>query len=171
MQIYLRTNSHYWLAFSLISTLPFAHTHSPIIVRVQVYMPPKKKATSKVNAEPSKSTVTCCVCCQGLNTSKDGALFCAGSCQQWMHRYCAEVSAMAYKIIKEKACQIRCFVCHQISQQEVERLRSEVARLLTLIDTFRSRPDHEATAVRRYASAVNSESNNSMPVSAKPSQL
>ena len=74
---------------------------------------------------------------------------------------------MAYKIIKEKACQFRCFACHQISQQgEFEKLRSEVARLSTMIDTLRSEPaDHEATAVRSYAAAVNSESNNSVPVS------
>ena len=49
-------------------------------------MPPKKKQTSRQGASPSES---CCVCCQSETVGKDEALFCTGSCQKWLHRYCA----------------------------------------------------------------------------------
>ena len=95
-------------------------------------MPPKKK-TAKVteSSKAPSSTGSCCVCCQGLNLTKNEVLFCAGSCQQWTHRYrCAGVSVTAYKVIKEQGFQFRCFACHQITQQEqLTKLQDEVARL------------------------------------------
>ena len=99
----------------------------------------------------------CCVCCQDLNIAKDEALFCTGSCQQWLHRYCAGVSRSAYKHIKEKVCQFRCFACHQLYQlDEVTKLRNEVTRLSSLIDKIQSSPTltTSSTPSSSYASAV-----------------
>ena len=122
-------------------------------------MPPKKK-TAKVteSSKAPSSTGSCCVCCQGLNLTKDEVLFCAGSCQQWTHRYCAGVSMMAYKVIKEQGFQFRCFACHQITQQEqLTKLQDEVARLTSLVSDLQSKPSHDApvSAVPgSYATAV-----------------
>ena len=100
-------------------------------------MPPKKKQSSKGSDDRSNPSNECCVCCQDLNIAKDEALFCTGHCQQWLHRYCAGVSLPAYKHIKEKDCQFRCFACYQLFQQEeVTKLRNKVTRLSYLIDKF-----------------------------------
>ena len=77
-----------------------------------------KTAAVTASVSSKTSAETCCVCCQSLNPAKDEALFCAGSCQQWAHRYCAGVSVMAYKAIREKGRQFRCFACHQISHDD-----------------------------------------------------
>ena len=118
-------------------------------------MPPKKKTSAKAIESAKTSTVTCCVCCQSLNPAKDEALFCTGSCQQWAHRYCAGVSVMAYKVIKEKGYQFRCFACHQIlHQDEITKLEDEIARLSSLVSDMKSTPVSDPTVPGSYASAA-----------------
>ena len=107
-------------------------------------MPPKKKSTKA--AESSKASnssgTLCCVCCQSLNLSKDETLFCDGSCQRWAHRYCLGVSEAAYKVIKEKSYKFRCFACLQIEHQdELAKLRDEVERLSSLLQSSKSTAD------------------------------
>ena len=77
---------------------------------------------------------------------------------------------MAYKIIKEKGCQFCCFACLQISQQdEIEQLKTEVARLSSLVSEVQSTPSQDVssagpTVPRSYASTVSTgESNTSKP--------
>ena len=127
-------------------------------------MPPRKKTTSKTATSTESKTLsssgTCCVCCQSLNPAKDEALFCAGSCQQWTHRYCAGVSVAAYKVIREKDYRFRCFACYQIAhQEEVSVLQNEVSRLSALVSDLQSKststiPETEPTPSRSYSSAV-----------------
>ena len=148
-------------------------------------MPPKRK-TSKATESSTKATeaskasssgrTSCCVCCQGLNRSKDEVLFCEGSCQQWAHRYCLGVSEMAYKVIREKNYKFRCFACLQIEQQDdIAKLRDEVARLTTLLqsppsasdspaDLLSDSVDSVAPGPRSYASAAKAgEPRNHLP--------
>ena len=120
-------------------------------------MPPRKKQTNlKTSVDPSSPSNECCVCCQDLNVAKDEALFCSGSCQQWLHRFCAGVSRAAYKVMKTKNCQFLCFACHQLSQQvELTKLRNEVNRLSTLIDSMTPTTIASSSpAAKSYASAV-----------------
>ena len=77
---------------------------------------------------------------------------------------------MAYKIIKEKGYQFRCFTCLQISQQdEIEQLKAEVARLSSLVSEVLSTPSQDVssagpTVPRSYASTVSTgESNTPKP--------
>ena len=113
-------------------------------------MPPKKRggpaASAPVRTESSTSgsassatssaassvptKVTCCVCCQTINTGKDDALFCSGVCQQWLHRYCAGVSVQCYKTIKDENHPFFCFGCYQSrSQRQIAALTSTVEEL------------------------------------------
>ena len=48
-------------------------------------MPPKKRTHASTQKDQ------CCVCCQTIAKGKDESLFCAGDCQQWLHRYCPRV--------------------------------------------------------------------------------
>ena len=85
-------------------------------------MPPKKRTASKVES--------CCVCCQPVNSAKDELLFCAGACQQWIHRYCASVSVSAYKSLKASGTSFFCYCCYQVrNKDEIAILRDTVQEL------------------------------------------
>ena len=94
-------------------------------------MPPKKR--TQVSTQKDQ----CCVCCQPIAKGKDESLFCAGDCQQWLHCYCAGVSAPCYRSIAEKALPFYCFACclvrHKIEidtlKDRVEHLKGEIASL------------------------------------------
>ena len=125
-------------------------------------MPPKKSSLkeskeSKEAKEPSKepskesskasTTHSCCVCCQRICTSKDEVLFCVGACQQWMQRYCASVSANAYRSLRESGTPFYCFSCYQVQSQgkvatlmtTVQQLREEIAGLKKTISFMHTR--------------------------------
>ena len=135
-------------------------------------MPPKKRTDSKASKAPS---VSCCVCCQPVNASKDEVLFCTGTCQEWIHRYCASVSVKAYRSIKDTGSPFLCFCCQQIRSQirsqdevvklnnEVRQLKEEVLQLQTVLSTLQSQaspsrqaadPVRNVTSVRSYAAAA-----------------
>ena len=65
------------------------------------------------------------------------ALFCAGKCQQWLHRYCASVSVRCYKAIIDNSHPYCCPCCYRDSQQEciseltctLEAMKLEIAQL------------------------------------------
>ena len=73
---------------------------------VELTIMPPKKAQSATSKTPKES---CCVCCQPITIGKDECLFCSGSCQHWLHRYCARVSSQCYAVISEKAAPFMCF--------------------------------------------------------------
>ena len=119
-------------------------------------MPPKKRnapakadLSAKANSAATQTSsskhakMSCCVCCQLIDTSKDEALYCSGSCQQWLHRYCAGVSTNAYTAFKEPGISFRCFGCYQLQNQEetkklartVQHLSDEVLRLKTALSS------------------------------------
>lgn len=86
-------------------------------------MPPKKKTQSST----SSSKELCCVCCQPILVGKDESLFCAGDCQQNLHRYCAGVSLNGYKETKENADPFCCFSCSETrNKREIASLKSTV---------------------------------------------
>ena len=98
-------------------------------------MPPKKKQTSRQGASPSES---CCVCCQSVTVGIDEALFCTGSCQKWLHRYCASVSAQRYQFLAENNTPFICPNCRCERQEEhISELKNTVALLKTEITELR----------------------------------
>ena len=117
-------------------------------------MPPKRKdgkaskgtkdsKDSKDSKSSKSSAESCCVCCQSVSVSKDGVLFCSGTCQRWMHRYCAGVSVIAFQCIKESGSPFLCFCCHQIRSQDVsaqltnkvQQLEEEIRGLKTALNS------------------------------------
>ena len=68
---------------------------------------------------------------------KDESLFCGGDCQQWLHRYCAGVSAQVYRSMTEKGATFSCYACSLVTHRKeiddlkdaVELLRGEIAEL------------------------------------------
>lgn len=97
-------------------------------------MPPK---TTKKKPVPPTSKVSCCICCQSIQPDKDEALFCSGSCQQWLHRYCASVSEDCYKSVKSGNSPFFCFCCYRVRKEEqlslfessIQALKAEILEL------------------------------------------
>lgn len=149
-------------------------------------MPPKKRGASAASTSaktessslssasssaPSSASTkeTCCVCCQTIHIGKDDALFCSGTCQHWLHRYCASVSVQCYKCIKDDDRPFYCFWCYQSrSQREiaaltsaVEELKLENAKLkesLCVTQSQVSAPRQDGPTQQSYASAVSKAS-------------
>ena len=138
-------------------------------------MPPKKRnapAPAKTNSAVTQTSssklakMSCCVCCQQIDTTKDEALFCSGSCQHWLHRYCAGVSTNAYTAFKVPGISFHCFGCHQLLNQEeakklastVQQLNDEVLRLKTALRSANQSPPKDATCSdmsrKSYATAT-----------------
>ena len=86
-------------------------------------MPPKKKPAAAKS--PSY-----CICCQPVSQERDEALFCVGSCQQWLHRYCASVTVQQYKDICSSKSPFQCPTCYRVhSQEQIEELSNAVSVL------------------------------------------
>jgi len=102
-------------------------------------MPPKKQRGSQT----SDTKESCCICCQAIATGKDEALFCAGKCQQWLHRYCASVSVKCYKAIIDDSRPYYCPCCYRDTQEErinaltctVDAMKLEIAQLKEALST------------------------------------
>ena len=129
-------------------------------------MPPKKRRANSKTAKSKTAklpSVFCCVCCRPVNISKDEVLFCTGTCQEWIHRYCASVSVKAYQSIKDAGSPFLCFCCQQIrSQDEVTKLNDEVRQLkkeVTELKTELSTLGCNATDSTSYISESPSNSN------------
>ena len=92
-------------------------------------MPPKKKQGSAARG-------SCSICCQVV-LDKDEALFCAGKCQQWLHRYCCSVTEQQYKAITDSKCPFLCPCCDRERQQEeIIELRSTVEAMKLELAVF-----------------------------------
>ena len=97
---------------------------------------------------PPKKKELCCICCQPISVNKDEVLYCSGSCQQWLHRYCASVTSQQYQTIKENAQSFLCPCCDRREQQEqinslkstVEALKLELSLLLKRVPPIRLAP-------------------------------
>ena len=109
-------------------------------------MPPKNSRSKKVSQTSTVKATnaqTCCICCVQVQPSKDKALFCSGTCQQWLHRYCASVSANQYKTIKSSDSPFYCYCCYQTQKEEqlsalvrsVEAMKQEILELRVSIST------------------------------------
>ena len=132
--------THVLLALERLRTTRFCYIEKmPISIHV---MPPKKKEL-------------CCICCQPISVNKDKVLYCSGSCQQWLHRYCASVTSQQYQTIKENAQSFLCPCCDRREQQEqINSLKSTVEALkleLSLLkESLLSVSSHSAPTVAIY---------------------
>lgn len=89
-------------------------------------MPPKKTQRKVVSVDKD----LCCICCQKIS-AKDEALFCSGSCQKYLHRYCASVGEQSFKLYADSAQPFLCFCCFRSQKDE------QLASLLSVIESLK----------------------------------
>ena len=117
-------------------------------------MPPKSsktqhKAASAANQDP------CCICLQKFGP-KDEVLFCSGSCQKYLHRYCASVSEQAFKgLASEDADPFLCFCCFKAHKEK------QVASLLSTVESLKEEINALKAATAATASTINSSNTGS----------
>ena len=126
-------------------------------------MPPK--ATKKKPSSSASAKVSCCICCQPIQPDKDEALFCSGSCQQRLHRYCASVSADCYKSAKSDNTPFFCFCCYRVGKEEqLSFLESSIQAEISEMMKCTPRVSHQAAVSSNdqrtlsYAAAAGGES-------------
>ena len=95
-------------------------------------MPTKLKTQRKAQAAKQDP---CCVCLQKFY-AKDEILFCSGSCQRFLHRYCASVSEQALA----NADPFLCYCCFRSQKEaQIESLKC-IESLKAEIDALKARP-------------------------------
>ena len=108
-------------------------------------MPPKAATKTQRKGAASGSSVqdACCICYQKIGP-KDDVLFCSGTCQKHLHRYCASVSEHSYKVLtSDDAPPFLCFCCYRMKKdEEIAKLQSIVGLLQDEISSLkRSKQD------------------------------
>ena len=113
-------------------------------------MPAKLKSQRKTPAASQSSAAnqdSCCICLQKLNP-KDETLFCSGSCQKYLHRYCASVSEQAFKKLNTDDTEpFLCFCCFKSEKEkQLLTLLSTVESLKGEIDVLKAAAHSKATS-------------------------
>ena len=116
-------------------------------------MPPKKKTLTTSKEDQ------CCICCQPIVKGKDEGLFCAGACQQWLHRYCAGMSSQCYRAATVGGLPFFCYSCcltrHKTEidslKDTVELLKGEIMAIKTSLP-----PQHSSQVASDSAIASSS---------------
>ena len=88
---------------------------------------------------------------------KDEALFCAGACQQWLHRYCASISVKCYTDIKKSNSPFFSF-CYSKDQDkhEILRLKEHVEHLKRELAELKESLPMAQSGVRGFPSGSSS---------------
>ncbi len=89
---------------------------------------PKRKKGGSTNSTSDEEQ--CSLCCKAIVEDRDEALFCEGSCNKWMHRYCAGVSLSHYEALQDSTLPFLCSLCVQTKHSEtIEELKATIAAL------------------------------------------
>ena len=109
---------------------------------------PKGKRDERKKKTPSdnEANVTCGLCCKPVVDDRDEALLCEGTCDRWLHRYCAGVTETQYEPFQDSPLPFLCFMCSQLKQaavikdmqEKIDSLTAEVIELRSNVVDLRS---------------------------------
>ena len=96
------------------------------------------RATTAADADATAATditatdvATCSVCSQNIVDGEEDALFCEGTCKQWVHRYCAGVPLIQFQSLSASPSPFLCSFCRQSNyDDEIYVLRTAVKSLI-----------------------------------------
>ena len=72
----------------------------------------------------------CGICEQLIIDGKDQALFCEGTCKQWIHRFCTGVPLSWFAIVGSSSTPFRCYsCCHAKYADDVDSLTTQIMTL------------------------------------------
>jgi hypothetical protein len=125
---------------------------------------PKKKSEKKLASDASNTEVQCGLCCKPVVEDRDEALLCEGSCNAWLHRYCAGVTVSHYAALQDSPLPFLCTMCSQVKQaaiikemqEKIDSLTAEVTELRSNANDLRTALD-SATYVGRESTGATSQ--------------
>ena len=98
----------------------------------------KNKPRATATAVPNEE---CTLCCKAIVEGEEEALLCEGdgSCNKWMHRYCAGVSTSHYEFLVKSPLPFNCSLCVQKKQAAmIEEMKSTIAALTAEVSELRT---------------------------------
>lgn len=117
----------------------------------------KNKPRTTTTAATAASNEECALCCNAIVEGEEEALLCEGdgSCNKWMHRYCAGVSASHYESLVKSPLPFNCSLCVQQKQAAmIDEMKSTIAALTAEVRELRTAL--QSTTVRAEAGSDNS---------------
>ena len=103
----------------------------------------KTKKRSLVSEETNSNDTTkrskgaICPICNNVVKETQQAIFCEGTCKQWIHRQCASLTVDAYTKAGESQQPFYCLHCTVSSQkQEIDLLKEQVKSLSAKFDSL-----------------------------------
>ena len=99
-------------------------------------MPPKRRDGRRKAGRPqdeanADTNATCDLCCKPIVEDRDEGLLCEGTCNRWLHRYCAGVTETQYEALQDSPLPFLCFMCSQSKQAAVIKVMQEKIDSLT----------------------------------------
>ena len=95
-------------------------------------MPKRKNKTVQVEGEANANVNAICgLCCKPIIEDRDDALLCEGSCDKWLHRYCAGVTETQYEALQDSTLPFLSFICSQLKQATVIKVMQAKIDMLT----------------------------------------
>ena len=96
---------------------------------------------------------TCAICCQKL-APKDEVLFCSGSCQKYLHRYCTGVGELSYKLLSSDGAEpFLCYCCFRAQNDEqISILRNVIKSIKNDISALKTKDTEVPPSSRSYSS-------------------
>ena len=122
---------------------------------VKFIMPPKAKALRSSTETTAPGRGTCAICCQKL-APKDEVLFCSGSCQKHLHRYCAGVGEPSYKSLSSDGAEpFLCYCCFRAQKDEqVSMLLNTIESMKRDISALKAKDEEVPPSSRSYSAAT-----------------
>ena len=126
------------------------------------------RATTAADADATAATditatdvATCSVCSQNIVDGEEDALFCEGTCKQWVHRYCAGVPLIQFQSLSASPSPFLCSFCRQSNYDDeiyvlrtaVKSLTKEVVELKLEMQKLRERPQKDTVAEQHIVPA------------------
>ena len=105
----------------------------------------KKNKNTQLESEANANAI-CGLCCKPVIEDRDEALLCEGTCDRWLHRYCAGVTEMQYEALQDSTLPFLCCICSQVKQaavikdmqEKIDLLIAEVTELRSTVSVLKA---------------------------------
>ena len=95
-------------------------------------------------------------CVKPVVEDHDEALLCEGTCDRWLHRYCAGVTETQYEVLQDSPLPFLCSICSQLKQaavikdmqEKIDSLTAEVIELRSNVTDLRTELQLAITTVK-----------------------
>ena len=119
--------------------------------------------TEETNTAPKRTKGATCPICNIVVRDSQQAIFCDGTCKQWIHRQCASLTVDVYVKAGESQQSFYCLNCTvSLQKQEIDILKEQVKTLSNKLDSLLPTPTPDGNVTRQSVNKVQSSSSQSI---------